>query len=533
MKIKSIKLKNFKRFTHLEIKDIREEVKLVLLTGSNGSGKSSLFDGLLSWEKRFAYNQHANDLGYHRKSVDSDYNNQDNTIVHLYHNMPVSKGCIYLRTAYRNEADFNIRQINAVPHYDHQQSITRVIDNDQTVGKNYQRLIQQTMSALYDTSNNSKSVENLRAELIGAIQTSLRSIFDNLDLDNISDPMGTGTFTFTKGSTKGFLYKNLSGGEKSVFDLLLDLHLRVRLMPEGIYCFDEIEMHLHTSLQKKLLLEIVRIIPDSSQVWISTHSLGVMRAAQELATSQPSAVCVLNFDDLDPDQHEVLTPVSIEKTSLEKMMSIALDDLNEQIMPKHIVLCEGSATGRKRKNFDADIYNNVFNSKYPNTVFISAGNCDQVGHIGIILDEVLRRTFPKSTVHRLIDRDDLSAQVVTEKSSDGVIVLPKRNLESYLLDDELLSALAATNNQIEKSEQIIQAKNDELTESSSPPRNNPIDDLKSCSGKIYTESKRILSLTQCGNNADAFLKDTLAPLLTEELSAYKELESHFSDFFTN
>lgn len=44
MRIKKIELKNFKRFTDLTISDIPETSKLVLLIGSNGSGKSSLFD---------------------------------------------------------------------------------------------------------------------------------------------------------------------------------------------------------------------------------------------------------------------------------------------------------------------------------------------------------------------------------------------------------------------------------------------------------------------------------------------------------
>lgn len=45
MKIKSVQLKNFKRFTDLRIENIPEETKLVLLIGTNGSGKSSVFDG--------------------------------------------------------------------------------------------------------------------------------------------------------------------------------------------------------------------------------------------------------------------------------------------------------------------------------------------------------------------------------------------------------------------------------------------------------------------------------------------------------
>src|ERR1700754_4360339 len=46
MKIKSLQLKNFKRFTDLTLTNIPDNTKLVLLIGSNGSGKSSLFDAL-------------------------------------------------------------------------------------------------------------------------------------------------------------------------------------------------------------------------------------------------------------------------------------------------------------------------------------------------------------------------------------------------------------------------------------------------------------------------------------------------------
>ena len=44
MKISKIHLTNFKRFTDVRIENISDSVKLVLLIGSNGSGKSSLFD---------------------------------------------------------------------------------------------------------------------------------------------------------------------------------------------------------------------------------------------------------------------------------------------------------------------------------------------------------------------------------------------------------------------------------------------------------------------------------------------------------
>lgn len=44
MKIKSLQLKNFKRFADLTLQGIPGNYRLVLLIGSNGSGKSSVFD---------------------------------------------------------------------------------------------------------------------------------------------------------------------------------------------------------------------------------------------------------------------------------------------------------------------------------------------------------------------------------------------------------------------------------------------------------------------------------------------------------
>ena len=47
MRIKSIRLQNYKRFTELTIADVPATARLVVLVGPNGTGKSSVFDSFL------------------------------------------------------------------------------------------------------------------------------------------------------------------------------------------------------------------------------------------------------------------------------------------------------------------------------------------------------------------------------------------------------------------------------------------------------------------------------------------------------
>ena len=51
MKIKSVHIKNFKRFSDLTIQNIPETARLVVLVGPNGCGKTSVFEAFNQWYK--------------------------------------------------------------------------------------------------------------------------------------------------------------------------------------------------------------------------------------------------------------------------------------------------------------------------------------------------------------------------------------------------------------------------------------------------------------------------------------------------
>ena len=521
MKIKSVSAKNFKRFTNLIIKDIPETTKLVLVVGPNGSGKSSLFDCFYSWYKRHVGFGIDNDMSYFQKETSTITNPHNSITVELYNNQQITKQSMYFRSAYRNDPDFHVNSFTRIGNPEDQIRFSKLIDNDQSVSGNYQRLIHNTMAKLYDPRYDSKTILDVRLELIGKIKKSMQNVFEDLTLNNIGDPLSDGTFKFEKGTSKSFLYKNLSGGEKSAFDLLLDLTIKIDYYQNTVFFIDEPETHMHTSLQTSLVRELFSILPQNSQLWFNTHSLGVIQEAKEIEFKYPGSISIIDFADRDFDTEISITPSVLDKILWEKFLSITLGNFSSLIAPKTIYICEGDYNGVRRKDFDAAIYTQIFSKTNPQVVFISGGSCTDIIKEDHSIFVVLKTLLPGSIILRLIDRDDYSSAEITEFQKRGIRVLALRNLESYLFDDEILQKLV---NQYNPSlwQQIKQIKKEKIAASLS--RKNAPDDLKSPSGEIYVELKRQLNLTKCGNTVESFMRDTLSLLVTNDTKVYNQLQ---------
>ena len=531
MKVKEIRINKFKRFTDLVISNIPESTRLIVLVGPNGSGKTSLFEAFNHYYKLTAYTI-ATDLEkeYFEKKDEtpSTGNWYQNKVAIDFHNGLIPnkenlKGKFYFRTAYRNEADFTVSNLKNQNDPTSKVKLSTLMVNDLTVSENYQRLIAQTLAGVYKTTNDSKTIEELRNELIGKIKISLSNVFDDLNLSSIGDPLSNGSFYFKKGAVTDFHYKNLSAGEKSVFDLLLDMIIKSSFYSDTIFCIDEPEAHMHTRLQSKVLKELFNLTPVNSQLWISTHSIGMLKQAEELEISNPGTVTFLDFDNRDFDLSERIEPAKIDRAIWDKFFDLAFADFSELIAPQRIIFCEGTSQGRKYKDFDAQIYGKIFGAKYHDTKFVSIGGSTEIENIENQSVKIVSNILKSSSIIKFIDRDDKSIQEVQDLSNKGIKTSSRRHIESYLFDDELITKLCSSNGKNELLQKCIDAKTAAISDSVS--RGNPSDDIKSASGNIFTEIKRILSLTQCGNNKCAFLRDIIAPLVTEETSVYQELEN--------
>lgn len=528
MKIRSIKLKKFKRFTDLTISGIPETARLVLLVGPNGSGKTSLFESFNHWYRLKGFNTPGS-KDYYEKIDDTPTSQMwyQGKVAIEFHNSVVNsteaiKSQFYFRTAYRNESDFTISDLKKQSDPTKNPKLGTLMINDITVSENYQRLISQTLSGVFEESNNLKTVEQLRDELIGKIKTSLGTVFDDLTLSSLGDPLANGCFYFEKGTSKDFHYKNLSAGEKSVFDLLLDMIIKSIYYRNTIFCIDEPEAHMHTRLQAKLLKELYNLTPTNSQLWISTHSIGMLKQAEELEKDNPGSVVFLDFDNRDFDSTENIYPAKIDKTIWNRFFDLAFADFSQLIAPQRIVFCEGTSVGRKYKDFDAQIYGKIFEQKYHDTKFISIGSSSDIENIENQSVKVVSNILKSSNILKFVDRDGKSLQEIDELQAKGIKTLTKRHIESYLLDNEIIQKLCISFGKSELIQDCLDAKDRAVQESIS--RGNPADDIKSASGQIFIELKKILSINQGGNNKCAFLRDTIAPLITEETNIYLELE---------
>ncbi len=524
MKIKSIKLTNFKRFTDLSIEGLTENLKLVVLVGPNGSGKTSLFESFNHWQKYRGWGNpgQADYCVKDIRTVDSENWWLHNVDINFYDftlQKPESaRGVFYFRTAYRNEASLRTDSLQKQKDYKEVFRFDTLIQNDSSVSSNYQRLVSMTLKNVYNSEYDEKTVKALREELTGKIRKSLNNLFEDLDFSNIGNPLQNGGFYFTKGVSKDFSYKNLSAGEKSAFDLILDLIMASTSFEDAVFCIDEPEAHMHTSLQSKLLDEMYQIIPEKSQLWIATHSMGMLKKAKELSEKNPGTVAFIDFSDKDFDAPVVMHPSSITSAIWHKFLEIAMGDFSDLIAPKQVVFCEGST----QKRFDDVVYKKIFDNEFPETEFVSIGSCTEIEDSNNTSIRIVMNLLNGRNIIKLVDKDDRSENDITELKAKGINVLSRRHIECYLLDNEIIEKLCAREGKVDLLNQCLEAKETAIKDSIS--RGNPTDDVKSAAGAIYNALKRILQLTGCGKDQRSFMRDTMAPLITEETEVYKTLK---------
>ena len=433
---------------------------------------------------------------------------------------------LYARSAYRHEPEFNLLGVSRRGEIDRAPKAKRMIESESKVSDNYQRLVSKAIDDLFGGEQDRASVPEIRERLVGRVRDAMLELFPDLELQGPGHPIAGGTFYFRKDGRPRFHYKNLSGGEKAAFDLLLDLVVKGAYYDDTVFCIDEPELHMNARIQGQLLTSILKLMPLSGQLWIATHSIGMMRGAQRLFEADESSVAFLDFEGHDFDSPVKLEPVRPDRDFWTRTLYVALGDLAALVGPDCVVLCEGrplNASKTARSEFDARCYATIFSSEFPRTCFMSVGNSQDVQEDRVGLGRAIETIVSGTRVIKLVDRDMQTDSEVRENKARGERVLTRRHLESYLLSDEMVAALCERSLMPEKVPDLIAARDAALATSVEARKNDP-DDVKRAAGDFYTAARRILGLVQAGNSVEAFLAETMSPLMRSDMNVYAELK---------
>lgn len=359
MRIKKLQLGNFKRFTDLTISGIPESSKLVLIIGSNGSGKSSLFDAF-DWlnkgiSKGIPYGVDEGTNYYRKRAI-----KEPQVLIEL------TNGNLIEKTGYENpfkgqdlaQKFIGRSSIRIIPRISNNANPLNVpsdndspdtyIENDTRFINDVFLYIQQINNALREPVFSGKQADTLKIfrDFIEPLNKSLLNIFGGdatttIQIAEFQDatPVTTAKLIFRKGESK-INYDLLSHGEKQVIILLINFIVRREYYNDSIIFIDEMDCHLNTALQSNLLNEIITAwIPDNAQLWTASHALGFIEYAKNSDIASTIDFDLLNFDtkqELIPlpkdqlDVYEVAIPKSIIASVLKGYKLVIVENKNDE-----------------------------------------------------------------------------------------------------------------------------------------------------------------------------------------------------------
>jgi len=532
MLIKKIRIfNNYRRFHDLTI-DLGENPKrIIALVGPNGCGKSSVFDAVIyhcrahgvilgksnnSRDRKYHFMPGFETNDYHSINIEFSDGKKYNDIWHELHSKGLGNTIFLFRSSYRYNNTVDIKETRAVdPIEKNNIGASTSSDVDERMEDNYRRLHAKYRD--YSEKEDAKP-SDAKKHIIGELNTAISNCLA-IKISGMGNvEAGNGSLFFQKpDSPNEFSFNVLSSGEKEVVDILTDLYLRKDTFCNAIYLIDEPELHISTSIQRKLIIEIDRMIPDGCQIWIATHSIGMLRALQEELKDKSD---IVRFDENNEWAKGSFTlyPMQKSRKNWQAIFATALDDITALLAPKRIIYCEGRdkpSNNGGEKGFDAQVYNMIFENEFPDTLFVSSGGNTELDIRSEIAIAIIGKALPQTEILVLKDRDMASGKPVTEDdrqeylrlNPDNHRVLRRFELENYLFDETVLQKYCMA-----KGKTFAKAKYDALN-------------LDITNGDIKAKCNDIKNAcTIVGSISAEKFKIELAAFLSSDLAIYKELK---------
>ena len=309
--ITKIKIKNVRHLENIEIPLSENELKHLILTGKNGSGKTSLLEAIrmflwLQWDDPTTSAWILNKLKQSRDPLKYQFENED---------IIPTPGAVFTYPGYAEVLD-SLKKISGIeiilrsmdwkeyrlnPKYyviayypaertycESSEKVDKVQFKDthkpyEHPGKNFVKYLKELKSqeALFRIEGNIIRADEIRA-WINNFEKILRAVFANDEL-NINFDIEQMKFFIDEPGKNPFSFDELASGYAAILDIITDLMMRMEKvsgskydMP-GFVLIDEVDAHLHLSLQKSILPTLTTLFPKI-QFIVTTHSPFVLNS---------------------------------------------------------------------------------------------------------------------------------------------------------------------------------------------------------------------------------------------------------------
>lgn len=291
--VTDIKIENVRHLKDITIPLSRDKFKHLILTGKNGSGKTSVLCAISNYlnaattsdrllEAEQFLNQHQmklKELNNIKSGVLVNFNEPMDSL--RYH---FEKGHFVL-AYYKAERTF---EADMPKHVEKIELREKYLINESPRQLFVKYLLDLKVTEALARNNGKIQKADEIKEWFNKLQDLLRRVFDDDSLELVFEE-DSYAFLIKEKNREVFDFNSLSSGFAAVLDIVLDIIIRMEKSTNrsfdfnvpGIVLIDEIETHLHLDMQKSILELLTTIFPNV-QFIISTHSPFILNSLENV-----------------------------------------------------------------------------------------------------------------------------------------------------------------------------------------------------------------------------------------------------------
>ncbi len=255
------------------------QIKHLILTGKNGSGKTSVVEALARYLDKIFTGERENAFRNCQKELDIKLNNKIESIPELadkYHYILAyyDAARVFQAEQPRQIEKVKLQDYYGLTEFPRKEFVKYLLDLKMT-------------EALARNNNKTEKADEIQT-WFAKLEQLLKQIFDDKTVEMEFDEE-TFEFHILQHGKEPFDFNTLSSGYQAVLDIILDIIMRMQNQTQrsfdfnlpGIVLIDEIETHLHLELQKNIMPFLTTIFPNI-QFIVTSHSPFILNSIRNV-----------------------------------------------------------------------------------------------------------------------------------------------------------------------------------------------------------------------------------------------------------